>query len=192
MKVRPFALIAAVLTLIGMVDSVRLLLTGHLDTPGFRTIDNTTAIFQIVSAVGTLFALLALLALKVTGRNPIFRFLTYVPVIGAAALIVGFVLKLAGQPNENNFIGAFGQLATMGGLLIVGILTIAAKQWVGWRKLTPLMVVLSIPLGAIVVGLTGQDGWFGIINSLMFLLFCYALYTSQPAEELPHELAAAR
>lgn len=190
MKVRAYALLSIVFTLIGMVDNVRLVLTGHLDTPGFRTFDNITAFFSMISAVGVLFLLLALIELKATGTNPIFRVLTYLPVAGAIVLIIGYLMMLAGQQGVVKYIGAFGQLLNQGGLLIVAILTLAAKRWLGWRKFTPLLCVLAIPVGAMVVGLTGLDGWFGIIFHLMGLLFGFALYTSRPMVESPHELAA--
>lgn len=190
MKVRLFALITIACTIIGLIDSVRLVLIGHLDTPGFLTFDNTTAIFSIVTVSGVIFALLALIDLETTGTSLIFRMLTWVPVIGAVALIVGYILKLVGVPVEEiRFFGAFGQLTNMGGLVIVAILTLAAKRWPGWRKFTPLLTVLAIPLGAMVVGLTGLDGWFGIVYRLSLLLLGYALYTTQSAIERTHGLA---
>lgn len=190
MKVRAFALLSIVFTLIGMVDNVRLVLTSHLDTPGFLSFDSITAFFSMISAVGVLFMLLALIELKATGTNPIFRGLTYLPVVGAVVLIIGYLWMLTGQPGSARYIGAFGQLLNQGGMLIVAILTLAAKRWLGWRKFTPLLYVLAIPVGAMVVSLTGLDGWFRIIIHLVGLLFGFALYTSQPMVESPHELAA--
>jgi hypothetical protein len=191
MKVRNFSLISIFFTAVGLLDNFRLVLTGHLDTPGWRTFDNISAIFLLFSAAGVIFAVISLIELKATGANPVFRVLSYLPIIGAVTLILGYILLLTGMETETvKYLGAFGQLVSMGGMVIVAILALAAKRLASWRKFTPLVTVLAIPVGALVVGLTGQDGWFGIVYRSAFLVLGLALFTAQPMAEKPHELAA--
>ncbi len=171
-------------SLIAVADGIRLVLTGHQDVPGFRHLDTIQFLTQLAWAVGALCAVLGLIALKATGTNPIFRFLSYVPVVGYIASIIGLLLGLTGVPTANNPIGIVGQILAMGGMLVLAILVLAAKRWHGWRKFTPLLTILTIPLGAMLVGITGLDGWFIIINAAATALLGYAILSSIPVAQL--------
>jgi hypothetical protein len=184
MNTRLLGRLSMLASAIMLVNGVRLVATGHPDTPGFLDLDTLSMVVQLVSAMGGLGCMLALIALNATGKNPIFRLPSYLPVVGYAALMVGFLIGLAGVPIRSNPIGIFGQLATQSGRLVLAILVIAAKSWTGWRRFAPLVTVLTIPLGAVLVGLTGLDGMFIIINAMAMILLGYAVQSSEPVPQL--------
>ena len=171
-------------SLIAVADGIRLVLTGHQDVPGFRHLDTIQFLTQIVWSVGGLCAVLGLITLKATGTNPVFRFMSYLPAVGYIAMIVGLLLGLAGLPTANNPIGLVGQILAQGGMLVLAILVLAAKRWSGWRKFAPLLTILTIPLGAVLVAITGLDGWFIIINAAATALLGYAVLSSSPVAQL--------
>lgn len=169
---------------VAALDGVRLVLVRHRDIPGFRDVGTLDAVAQVVWAVGMGCGFLALLALRATGDRRIYRWLTWVPVVGSALAIVGFALLLAGVPTSRNVPGIAGQLLSQLGLLIVAIVVLVTRTWRSWRRYTPLMVVLTIPVGAILVELTTLDGVFITLNASAWLLLGYALLTTTPVREL--------
>ena len=189
MDTRSLGRFCIIASLIAAVDGVRLVLTSHQDIPGFRDLDTIQFLTQIIWAVGVLGALIGLIRLRVTGEHPIFRFLAYLPVVGYVALIIGLILGLAGLPTANNPIAIVGQLLAMGGMLVLAILILAVRTWKGWRKFTPLLTILSIPLGALIVGATGLDGWFIVINAAATALLGYAVSTTAPVVRLRQSMA---
>ena len=189
MNTRLLGTLSIIASAIMIADGVRLVMTGHQSVSGFRDHDTISIVVQLVSAIGGLCAVIGLIALKATGRNPIFRWLSYLPAVGYAALIVGFLIGLAGVPITKNPIGIFGQLMAQGGMLVLGILVIAAKTWTGWRRFAPLVTVLTIPLGAVLVGLTGLDGMFIIINAMAMILLGYVVQSSEPVTRLREAVA---
>jgi hypothetical protein len=161
---------------IGMADGVRLIATGHLDIPGFRDVGGTlSAIAGMFWVMGILCVCLGLIALRATGDRPIFRWLSWLPVVGSAASILGYVLYLAGVPSRQNIPGIAGQLLTYLGVLVVAVLVLVARKWSGWRAFTPLLVVIAIPIGAILVGITKLDGVFIVVNTAASVILGYAV-----------------
>jgi len=189
MNTRLLGRLSIIASAIMMANGVRLVVTGHQDTPGFLNLDTISIVVQLVSAIGGLCAVIGLIALKATGRNPIFRWLSYLPAVGYAALIVGFLIGLAGVPITKNPIGIFGQLMAQGGMLVLGILVIAAKTWTGWRRFAPLVPTVAVPLGAGLVALTGLDGVFVIIHAIAMVLLGYVVQSSESVTQLREAVA---
>ena len=189
MNTRMLGRLAIIASAVMIANGVRLVVTGHQDIPGFLHLDTISIVAQLVSAIGGLCAVIGLIALKATGRNPIFRLLSYLPAVGYAALIVGFLIGLAGVPITENPIGIFGQLMAQGGMLVLGILVIAAKAWTGWRRFAPLVPTVAVPLGAVLVGLTGLDGVFIIIHAMAMILLGYVVQSSEPVTQLREAVA---
>lgn len=183
MSIRLLGSLCIIASLIAMADGARLVATGHQDIPGVRDLDTIQFITQIVWAIGTLCALIAVVRLKVVGANPIFSALSYLPLVGYLGSITGLFLGLAGLPTANNPIGIAGQLLSMAGMVVLAILVLAARAWAGWRRFTPLLTVLAIPVGAVLVGITGLDGWFIMINAVATALFGYAVLSSEPVAQ---------
>ena len=166
---------------IALVDGLRLVATGHKDIPGFRDIDGISAIAQAFWALGLVCAFLGLLALHATGDRAFHRWLTWIPVVGGILAALGFVLVIVGVPTSKNLPAIVGQLLSMLGLLVVTVLVLVARNWEGWRRLTPLVVFLAIPFGAALVEATKLDGAFIILNSAASLPFGYAVFSTRRA-----------
>ncbi len=169
---------------VAALDGVRLILSRHQDIPGFRDVDTLDAVAQVVWALGMGCGFLALLALRATGDRQIYRWLTWVPVVGSALGILGFALLLAGVPTSRNIPGITGQLLSQLGLLTVAILVLVVRTWRSWRRYTPLTAILTIPVGAVLVELTTLDGVFIVLHAAAWLLLGYAVFTTAPGREL--------
>ena len=94
--------------------------------------------------------MLGLMRLNVLGSNTFARDTGFVPLFGFAAFIVGEGLRLLGFVNvENalyNLLSGLAWIAVLAGMLVVGILTIAAKTWRGWRRFVPIMATVMLPV----------------------------------------------
>jgi hypothetical protein len=172
-------------SLIGMADGARLAVTGHLDIPGFRDVGGTLgAITGMFWVLGLLCGYLGLIAIRALGDRLSFRLVAWLPVVGCAASAVGYLLSVAGVPSQQNIPGIAGELVSFLGVLIVAILVLVARKWTGWRALTPLLVVLAIPLGAVLVSITGLDGVFVLINTAASVILGLAVASSVQAPSL--------
>ena len=180
MDIRLLGKLCIVFSGIAIVDGIRLVLIGHEDTVGFRDLDTLQYITQTFWIIGIICGLIGLISLKATGSNPIFRMLSYLPILGWTIAIVGLLLDLAGLPKTDNPFGLAGEFLGQGGMLVLAILVIAAKSWVGWRRFTPLFYILSIPLGGVIGLITGLDGPFIIVNAAATAVLGYAVLTSVP------------
>src|SRR5690349_15131127 len=109
-------------SLVGVADGVRRVAIGATHEGMYLTLDTLMYLGETVWLAGTLCGLLGLIALRATGTNPIFRVLSWLPVVGTAAEIVGGLLGLAGVPVPGNYPLLFGQFLYMAGILVVAIL----------------------------------------------------------------------
>ena len=186
MNTRLFAIICVIGSFVAIADGLRLVGTGHQDISGYRHLDTIQYITQIVWCIGILCGLIGLIRLGATGNKPIFRYLAYLPVLGYVIAIIALFLGLGGLEGPDNPLGAPGQILAMAGMLIVGILVIAAKKWFGWRRFAPMLYILTIPIGAILVILTGLDGVFIMLHALATAVLGYAVIveSSEPVAQL--------
>jgi hypothetical protein len=98
-------------------------------------------------AVGGIAALVSIIQLNAVGTNTVVRALAFVPIIGFVLLILPNIIQLAGMvTTENNTLAGIGWLAQMAGMVLVGILTIAAKTWSDWQRFIPLLTVVMAPV----------------------------------------------
>ena len=193
MNTRLLGALCIVGSLVGVADGVRQVLIGATHEGAFRDPDALNYLLSMVIWLGgTLCGMLGLIALRATGANPIFRVLSWLPVVGLAAEVVGGLLGLAGLPVPRNWPLLVGQLTAMAGMLVVAILVLAARVWRGWRAFTPLLTVLAIPLGAVLAGISGGlDGWWIIVNAAASALLGYAVMSGVPAAGVRDDYAVA-
>jgi sugar phosphate permease len=102
-------------------------------------------------SLGIMAGLIGLIQLNAVGSNPVARALAFLPIIGLVFASVGQVASRAsGMSSPDSvlsiigFVGFFGFLA---GLVLVSILTIAAKTWSGWRRFVPLFITVMFFIG---------------------------------------------
>jgi hypothetical protein len=188
MSARTLGLLGLGAAAVGLLNGIRLVVVGQPLTPGILTLDAITEVTTAVGAAGGLSALLGFMALGGTGHKPIFRLLGYLPGISYTAILIaatGMVLNVIDINAESLVTIA---LLTIGDLmypvawLVVGILTIAAKEWRGWRRFVPMWMVAAFLLGAVSAELTKLVGAFHLFEYSAMMLLSLAVLTSPDAE----------
>ena len=167
---------------VAVMDSLRWWVLGLTDP------DTLTGIGFIVWAIGSIAGLLGLIALNVVGASPVARALAMLPVLGFALLAATSVLQLAGFIGADNPIFGVGWLLIYGGMVLVAILTLAAKTWLDWRRFAPLLTVVAAPIGFGLGALVGNLGLGVGLIYLFWVLLGHAVRTAQPTP--PAESAA--
>ncbi len=139
----------------------------------------------LLFCVGGICGVTGLIKLNALGSNTVARALGFVPMIGFAALALGAALKLSEvitlDDSLGNILPAIGWIMMLAGMLIVGILTIAARNWQGWRRFVPLLSILVIPVGLALGARLGNDDVGGAISFTGFLLLGIVIATFQSA-----------
>src|SRR5688500_570853 len=106
---------------------------------GLSVNDTVTQTSFIVWAIGSIAGLLGLIFLNVVGSSPVTRALALLPVLGFALLGATSLLQLAGLVGNDHPIFGIAWLLEVAGMVLVAILTLAAKTWRDWRRFTPLL-----------------------------------------------------
>lgn len=185
MNTRLLGALCIVGSLVGVADGIRQVAIGTTHEGTFRNVDTLNYLQMVFWLGGTTCAFLGLIALRATGTNPIFRLLAWLPVAAGMLQVVGAVLGLAGLSAQQNWPLLVGQLLAMAGTLVVAILVLAARVWRGWRAFTPLLTIITIPLGAAASAVAGGlDGWWIIINAAASVVLGYAVMSSVPVAEV--------
>jgi hypothetical protein len=156
-----------------------------------ETNDTISLLMGIVLDLGVICGLLGLLALKATGTNRIFQALTLLPLIGSLGDLINNIEQLAHLSGPDTIFDTVSALFMLAGLVVVGILTIAAKLWNGWRKFTPLLASLMFPVALLVRSATHTSGIISIFMGAGMMLFGYAVLSSSVGE-VKQETAAQR
>ena len=74
-----------------------------------------------------------------------------------------------------------GWVVQMAGMLLVGILTIAARRWRGWRRFVPLLTIVLVPISFALGQAIDDLSWAAAIIYLAWILLGYAVATAAPA-----------
>ena len=152
------------------------------------TFDQISSIALIIWCISVICGLIAMLRLNALGQNPVARAAVFLPILGFATIIVSDTLRLAGivplGTPVNNALAAIGWIGILAGMLVVAILTIAAKTWTGWRRFAPLLTIVFIPLALGVGSLIGDMKLSGAVAYLAFILLGVVIATAEPAHEL--------
>ena len=142
------------------------------------TTDPLSLFLGIALDLGGLCGLIALLVLQATGTNRIFQLLTYLPILGFLGDMINNIAQLAKLSGPDTIFDTASSLLILAGCLVVGILTIAAKQWTGWRKFTPLLTCLMFPIALMVRSATQTTGLISIFMGASWMLLGYAVLSS--------------
>jgi hypothetical protein len=126
-----------------------------------------------IGAVGGICGILGLITLRATGSNLIIRLLTCLPILGLLLYIISSIVSKEGEVIVP-LIAWFLQLA---GMLLVGILALITRGW-GWRKVTPLLTVLVVPLGMFILGPLHLSGASPTLQGLVWVVLGYAVMST--------------
>jgi hypothetical protein len=141
MNTRTLGTLCIVGGIIAVLDALRLLVFG---LPPFDTL---STIAHILWSIGSVCGLVGMIRLNVVGASAVVRALAFVPIIGFLLLILGGILELATPITpETDPLAGIAWLVQLAGMLLIGILTIAAKTWHGWRRFAPLLCIVLAPV----------------------------------------------
>lgn len=155
-----------------IVGTLALMVEGFRRTgSGPGSIDTLSSLAYVVWSIGGICAIIGLIKLHALGSNTVMRALAFLPIIGFVVFILMDGLKVSGMLAQgqvyNSAIG-IGWIILLAGMLIVGILVIAAKNWRGWQRFVPLLAAVLMPtglgfgsaIGSLLVGaLIAHMGW---------------------------------
>ncbi|HLB47215.1 MAG TPA: hypothetical protein VJL59_09310 [Anaerolineales bacterium] len=147
------------------------------------TIDGVDNVLYGVWGLGMFCAFWAIYQLGATGQNKIMRLAPFIAMIGFAAMAIGSLFSFTGPKTIADVLIGVAWIGILLGTLVTGILALIARVWVGWRKFTPLICILAIPLLIIVGLVTGSqvgDPLFG----LSWMLLGYAVLSSNTEQSL--------
>ena len=134
MNTRWLGSIFIVCTLVVYLNGFRLWAAG----PDAPNPDGLTHLAYLIWGIGGVCGIVGLIRLNALGSSVVARALGFLPLIGFAAFILGDGLALAGFiiPDDSLYgaLAGIGWVAMLAGMVLVGILTIAAKTWTGWRR----------------------------------------------------------
>jgi hypothetical protein len=156
-----------------------------------ETNDPISLLVGIVLDLGVICGLWGLFALKATGTNRIFQALTFLPIIGSLGDMINNIEQLAHLSGPDTVFDTVSALLILAGMVVVGILTIAAKHWTGWRRFAPLLAILMFPIAIVVRSATHATGIISIFMGAGMMLFGYAVLSS-PQGMANQEVATQR
>ncbi|MDQ4078354.1 MAG: hypothetical protein M3220_19170 [Chloroflexota bacterium] len=179
-----------------LLGTVFIIATLVVIADGLRSggeLDRLSALAYSIWGIGGVCAIVGLIKLNALGSNTVARALGLLPLIGFAAFTVGDGLRLAGfiTAEDSLFfvLAGLAWISMLAGMLLVGILTIAAKTWRGWRRFVPLLTIVLAFAGMGLGSFVGEDIGAAIGYSA-FLLLGYVIATAEQPAALPQSAVA--
>ena len=168
-----------------IVGSLAVALNSFRSSDAF---DLISSIALMLWCIGGVFGLIGMLRLNALGQNPVARAFGFLPILGFVTILLADSLRLAGVypmgTPVNNALAAIGWIAILAGMLVVGIITIAAKTWTGWRRFVPLLIIVFIPVSLGLGSLIGDMQVSGAVAYLAWIVLGYVIATGSPVQEL--------
>jgi hypothetical protein len=168
----------------GMVGALMLLGEGLLRGSHARSAGPLVGTLELLYLGGWMCSLVGMGHSRATGQSRSGRAVLVIQAIGLclAALFTIWEALSAGRVTGSllyelvNVAWPFSHLF----MIALGIATLRAKVWRGWRRFTPLLCGLALPIsllaGAVGIG-GGIAGPFAILTAAAFLLLGYAVAT---------------
>ena len=153
--------------------------------------DTLDSIAYLIWGIGGVCGIAGLIRLNALGSNTMARALGFLPMIGFAFFVLSAALQLGGFITPGTPIYSvlvwIAWLAMLVGMLVVGILTIAAKRWQGWRRFVPLLAMVMFPIGLTIGNAIGIGG---VISGAFWVLLGYVIATAEPAPTVQPSVTA--
>jgi len=150
--------------------------------------DRFTALAYALWGIGGICGIAGLIKLDALGTKAPARAMGFLPMIGFAAFVLAGGLVAAGllalDDAVYSTLAAIGWVMMLAGMLIVGILTIAAKFWRGWRRFVPLLTIVMMPIGFGIGALIGNAAIGGALFYASWILLGSVVATAEPASTL--------
>jgi hypothetical protein len=185
MNTRLLGTICIVGTLAVLVEAFRL---SGMESSEAQFGDRFTALAYALWGIGGIGGIAGLIKLNALGTKATARAMGFLPMIGFAMFVLVDGLRAVGViPVDAPIIGPLAGIAwitMLAGMLIVGILTIAAKSWHGWRRFVPLLTIVMMPIAFGIGALTGISALAGALFYASWVLLGFVVATAEPASTL--------
>ena len=149
---------------------------------------------RVIWSISCVFGILGLIQLNALGANTSTRAVGFLPMIGFISLILAGSLRLAGVSGLgdalNNTLATIGWVGIYAGMIVVGILTIAAKAWRGWRRFLPLLTVVMVPVAFGLGQAIGNPFFGGVLAFTPWLVLGYVIAAADPAPAIQQNILA--
>jgi hypothetical protein len=174
-----------------ILGTLFVMVSGFRVTEGLG--DTFTMLAYLLWGIGGVAGIIGLIRTNALGANVTARALGFIPLLGFATFVVSESMRLANLMTADDslflVLATIGWISMLVGMLVVGIITIAAKAWRGWRRYVPLATILLALVGMALGQVVGTDIG-GAISSAGFLLLGYVIATAEPAAFVPRSATA--
>ena len=168
---RPLGAAAAAGGIIYLLLGVVLARAGE-DTP--RAIE----LFAAIWALGCLCGLVGIGLLGAAGRGVVGRLALAVAALAyAVAALDALLIAVGTYRGPDSPLFAVSRLGTLVGMVLVGIATVAARRWPGWRRFAPFALPLALPVAIAFSASTGIAAIVPFIG-LAWALIGYAIWST--------------
>lgn len=141
--------------------------------------DLLVVILSCLWALGGMSGILGMQAAQVTGSNRVVQLLSYLPVAALLAALIGTVQSAMNPLVQFSPLVAFGLLGLVVGMLLVGVFTIRANVWKGWKKVVPFLPAVMPFIGMAIGAAIGVDGGVNVtLVALSWILLGYCVVNS--------------
>ncbi len=152
-----------------------------LVTQGF-TYPPAVELLAVLWALGCICGLLGMAALGATGNNFLGRIALGIAILFyAIAAVDALLIVLNVYTGLESPFFAISRLGTLVAMLLVGIATLLARRWSGWRKFAPFAVPLVMPIAVLGGVATGIQLPIPIFVALAWLIIGYAVWSTPEA-----------
>lgn len=172
-----------------IAGTLAILIDGfRLTALGLENLDRVSSLAYMLWSIGGICAIVGLIKLNALGSNTVMRALAFLPIIGFVIFILMDGFKASGmltQDSVYNSLVGIGWIVLLAGMLVVGILVIAAKAWRGWQRFIPLLTPILVPVGFGIGDAIGSRLLGVIIVHMGWLLLGFIIATTESASTQP-------
>jgi hypothetical protein len=170
----------------GMLASPMLLISGMRTGFQMRESDRVNAALGLVFLAGWACSLIGLRRLRATGNGAGGAVLLALQAVGLLLAVYQQLQDLSAHPNTQGPLYQIANLAwpaSVAWMVVVGGAAIAAGKLTGWRRSTPLLCGLALPLLFGTMAMLGQQEAslvFGLYTTMAWALLGLAIRSSSP------------
>ena len=141
--------------------------------------DLLVAILSSIWALGGICGIVGMQAARVTGTHRVVQLLSYLPVAAFLATLAGTVQSAVNPLIQFSPLIVFGLLGLVVGMLLVGVFTIRANVWTGWKKVVPFLPAVMPFIGMAIGAAIGISGGVNVsLVALSWILLGYCVVIS--------------
>ena len=185
MNIRALGTICSIGALAVIVDGFRV---AGMESSEAQFGDKFTALAYAIFGLGGICGIAGLIKLNALGPKTTARAMGFLPMIGFAAFVLGDGLRTVGLITPDmpiyGILAAIGWLTMLAGMLVVGILTVAAKAWQGWRRFVPLLTIVMMPIGFGIGALAGSPALGGGLFFASWVMLGIVVATTESVSTL--------